>query len=985
MPAEKGHSELKKRATRREDEPKLIGSWRTGKTIGKGSSGRVKIARHVRTGQYAAVKIVSKHALMSSRLSMSAAGEQADKILLAIEREIVIMKLVDHPNVLSLYDVWETSDELYLIMEYVEGGELFDYLVSRGRLSLPEALHYFQQIISAVDYCHRFNIAHRDLKPENLLLDRSRKNIKVADFGMAAWEGGSAAGGMLETSCGSPHYASPEIVQGKKYSGACSDIWSCGVILYALCTGRLPFDHPDIRTLLQMVKKGDYVMPPDLPSSCKHLISRMLEKDVNKRITMPEILQHPFFVSRAPRPIAGRTVSPPSLEEVARPVASAADIDADIFANLRTLWHGAPDDEIMEGLLNNEKTWEKAVYHLLLQYRARHLENFNMDEDDAVPHPKRHRTAPAPPVLNPKMEEIQSQTPQATPPARPSAPTPKRAAGEESSADTPSRHPIFRGVSEPRNDSGIRLLSPVAQSSPRTTSRSPRPLPSPQMEPAETSSRRSAPPASPRVEQGPRLPEKPFLAPPAPIPDRPTPSTPSSLSSPAVPAISLQTPTPQRTPERRTNAAPASRAPSPASLPPTPALSAGSPSTIASSIMSPKLPILVPQTNDPVVQQFFNDIVEHLSKIEARHSLFVASGQPSPTPSTASNANFPPFTLAHPPPPTPASATFSISDPTQFEDAREEASAAALNAQVGLGISGNEGSSHTAPSAPTVGVRASLLPPAPQLRNPPGHRGSAPPSAPRRPAPTPTRTRAYSMDSPSKENKENLTPRRSMEVTRSALDARDLGRDGFVIVERSEAMEGRHWGDRRNVLGERHVQIVLPNMPDRTLKKKKSIISKASSILSTSSSEDIPMVPPMSYSQVNAPKRPWFNNLFNFKAPQYELLSRYNMAVSRDECRKMLQNLGVTVLLQNADGPGVLKCRLDEIRDPAGVMAVTKAVRFRVEFHLTTSVQNAAGYTTVMTLIQEKGALSTLKVIYARFRQEWEATLDSPRPSEYLR
>ncbi|EJU03564.1 Pkinase-domain-containing protein, partial [Dacryopinax primogenitus] len=365
MPAEKGHSELKRRGTRREDDPKLIGCWRTGKTIGKGSSGRVKIARHVRTGQYAAVKIVSKHALMSSRLSMSAAGEQADKILLAIEREIVIMKLVDHPHVLSLYDVWETSDELYLIMEYVEGGELFDYLVSRGRLSLPEALHYFQQIISAVDYCHRFNIAHRDLKPENLLLDRSRKNIKVADFGMAAWEGGSASGGMLETSCGSPHYASPEIVQGKKYSGACSDIWSCGVILYALCTGRLPFDHPDIRTLLQMVKKGEYVMPPDLPSSCKHLISRMLEKDVNKRITMPEILQHPFFLSRAPRPVAGRVVSPPTLEEVARPVASADDIDADIFANLRTLWHGAPDDEIMEGLLNNKKTWEKAVYHLL--------------------------------------------------------------------------------------------------------------------------------------------------------------------------------------------------------------------------------------------------------------------------------------------------------------------------------------------------------------------------------------------------------------------------------------------------------------------------------------------------------------------------------------------------------------------------------------------------------------------------------------------
>jgi serine/threonine protein kinase len=154
---------------------------------------------------------------------MSEAGARQDKVLLGIEREIVIMKLIDHPNVLNLYDVWETKTELYapflrifatelttsyLIMEYVPGGELFDYLVKRGRLPVSEALHYFQQIIHAVDYCHRFNICHRDLKPENLLLDKD-KNIKVADFGMAAWEAGER---MLETSCGSPHYASPEIV-----------------------------------------------------------------------------------------------------------------------------------------------------------------------------------------------------------------------------------------------------------------------------------------------------------------------------------------------------------------------------------------------------------------------------------------------------------------------------------------------------------------------------------------------------------------------------------------------------------------------------------------------------------------------------------------------------------------------------------------------------------------------------------------------------
>ena len=203
-----------------------------------------------------------------------------------------------------------------------------------------------------MDYCHSFNIAHRDLKPENLLLDR-HKNIKVADFGMAAWEGGT---GMLETSCGSPHYASPEVVQGKAYRGCTSDIWSCGVILFALLAGRLPFDDENIRALLEKVKIGKYTIPSDIPLAAKHLICRMLEKDVNKRITMKEILTHPFFTSRTPRPLPGGGIppAPPSLQEVTRPVGSVDEIDLDIFGNLKTLWHGAPEEEIIAGLMNNE-------------------------------------------------------------------------------------------------------------------------------------------------------------------------------------------------------------------------------------------------------------------------------------------------------------------------------------------------------------------------------------------------------------------------------------------------------------------------------------------------------------------------------------------------------------------------------------------------------------------------------------------------------
>ena len=137
---------------------------------------------------------------------MGEVGDEAERIIQALEREIVIMKLIDHPNILRLYDVWETSTELYLILEYAEGGELFDYLCDKGALPKAEALSIFQQIMTAMHYCHTLNIAHRDLKPENILLDKSKNLVKIADFGMAVWQGKTD---LLNTACGSPHYAAP--------------------------------------------------------------------------------------------------------------------------------------------------------------------------------------------------------------------------------------------------------------------------------------------------------------------------------------------------------------------------------------------------------------------------------------------------------------------------------------------------------------------------------------------------------------------------------------------------------------------------------------------------------------------------------------------------------------------------------------------------------------------------------------------------------
>ncbi|KAG6830537.1 hypothetical protein H0H87_007735 [Tephrocybe sp. NHM501043] len=264
-------------------DPKSIGPWILGECVGKGASGRVKIAKHRLTGQLAAVKILPVAPLVSSRASLATQQAKSDKQRLGIDREITMMKLMNHPNIMRIYDVYEGDKELFLVLEYVEGGELFDFLVNRGHLPPSEALAYFKQIIYGLNYAHTFSIIHRDLKPENILIASiSPPLIKIADWGMAAFAHPSL---QLETSCGSPHYASPEIVNGQSYKGNATDIWSCGVILYALLTGRLPFDDKNVRVLLSKVKSGKYDMPTWIDPLAKDLLEKMLVVDVEKRIT----------------------------------------------------------------------------------------------------------------------------------------------------------------------------------------------------------------------------------------------------------------------------------------------------------------------------------------------------------------------------------------------------------------------------------------------------------------------------------------------------------------------------------------------------------------------------------------------------------------------------------------------------------------------------------------------------------------------------
>lgn len=345
---------------------KDVGDYWLGKTLGRGSSGRVKIGIHKVTGEKVAIKIIAK-----SHLAANASVEKA------VKREIAVMKLISHPNIMSLIDVIDLSDSpnLYLVLEYVQGGELFEYLISQGRLSESEARKYFQQIIIGLDYCHRHLICHRDLKPENLLLDRE-KNIKIADFGMASLQ---PTGSLLETSCGSPHYASPEIVNGIPYDGSASDIWSCGIILYALLSGHLPFDDDNIRQLLNKVKVGKYKIPEHISDDARDLITRILVINPAKRLTMKQVQNHPWFTVDPP-PNLTTLPDPPTAAEIGRPVASAAEIDDRILETLKVLWTDLSTESVIDALLNSEYNMQKVTY-VLLQRHANSYWQTERDED----------------------------------------------------------------------------------------------------------------------------------------------------------------------------------------------------------------------------------------------------------------------------------------------------------------------------------------------------------------------------------------------------------------------------------------------------------------------------------------------------------------------------------------------------------------------------------------------------------------------------
>ncbi|GFS42583.1 CBL-interacting protein kinase 5 [Actinidia rufa] len=264
-----------------EERHTLFEKYEMGRLLGKGTFAKVYYGKQVISGESVAIKVINKDQV------------RREGMMDQIQREIAVMRLVRHPNMVEIKEVMATKTKIFVVMEYVKGGELFA-TVARGRLREDLARKYFQQLISAVDFCHSRGVCHRDLKPENLLLDENG-DLKVSDFGLSALPEQLRHDGLLHTRCGTPAYVAPEVLRKKGYDGSKADTWSCGVILYVLLAGFLPFQDENLVNMYKKVFKAEFEFPPWISSEARRLISKLLVVDPQRRITIPAVMRVPWF------------------------------------------------------------------------------------------------------------------------------------------------------------------------------------------------------------------------------------------------------------------------------------------------------------------------------------------------------------------------------------------------------------------------------------------------------------------------------------------------------------------------------------------------------------------------------------------------------------------------------------------------------------------------------------------------------------------
>lgn len=255
--------------------------YEVGRLLGQGTFAKVHYARHIKTGKSVAIKIIDKEKILK------------EGMMDQIKREISVMGLVKHPHVVELYEVMATKTKIYFAMEYVKGGELFNK-VAKGRLKEDVARKYFQQLISAVDYCHSRGVCHRDIKPENLLLDENG-NLKISDFGLSALAESKHQDGLLHTTCGTPAYVAPEVINRKGYDGCKADVWSCGVVLYVLLVGYPPFQDSNLMEMYKKIGNAEVKYPTWFPREVKRLLMKILDPNPRTRISISKIKESSWF------------------------------------------------------------------------------------------------------------------------------------------------------------------------------------------------------------------------------------------------------------------------------------------------------------------------------------------------------------------------------------------------------------------------------------------------------------------------------------------------------------------------------------------------------------------------------------------------------------------------------------------------------------------------------------------------------------------
>ncbi|KAG9143390.1 hypothetical protein Leryth_017772 [Lithospermum erythrorhizon] len=268
-------------SSKQEIQSLILDRYEIGKLLGQGTFAKVYHARNIKTNESVAIKVIDKEKILKVGL------------ISHIKREISILRMVRHPNIVQLFEVMATKSKIFFVMEYVRGGELFNK-VAKGRLKEEDARRYFQQLISAVSFCHARGVYHRDLKPENILLDEDG-NLKVSDFGLSAISDQIKQDGLFHTFCGTPAYVAPEVLGRKGYDAAKVDIWSCGVILFVLMAGYLPFHDQNVMAMYKKIYKGEFRCPRWFSPELVKLFNRLLDINPETRITIPEIMNHRWF------------------------------------------------------------------------------------------------------------------------------------------------------------------------------------------------------------------------------------------------------------------------------------------------------------------------------------------------------------------------------------------------------------------------------------------------------------------------------------------------------------------------------------------------------------------------------------------------------------------------------------------------------------------------------------------------------------------